>query len=125
MDYEGQKLAELLFYWIILLSGGVGWIFGYMEQDFTIVFKFWTVGVVLSVIVRIVPSWEFSQEKASEYCTSTSILSMRNNRHDQPSNISTLFLLLQLCVPDWPFYNRNPIKWLESIPDRREHIKSS
>jgi hypothetical protein len=25
----------------------------------------------------------------------------------------------QLCVPDWPFYNRNPIKWLDSVPDRR------
>jgi Microsomal signal peptidase 12 kDa subunit (SPC12) len=36
-----------------------------------------------------------------------------------------LSLLLQLCVPDWPFYNRHPIKWLDSIPDRREHAKSS
>ena len=25
-----------------------------------------------------------------------------------------------LCVPDWPIYNRHPIKWLESIPDRDE-----
>lgn len=31
----------------------------------------------------------------------------------------------QLCVPDWPFYNRHPIKWLDSVPDRREHSKSS
>ena len=23
-----------------------------------------------------------------------------------------------LCVPDWPIYNKHPIKWLESIPDR-------
>jgi len=27
---------------------------------------------------------------------------------------------LVLCVPDWPIYNRHPIKWLESIPDRSE-----
>jgi Microsomal signal peptidase 12 kDa subunit (SPC12) len=53
MDYEGQKLAELIFYWIILAFGGVGWVIGYIQQDFTIVFQVWLVGVVLSVIVRL------------------------------------------------------------------------
>lgn len=52
MDYEGQKLAELIFYWIILSFGAVGWIIGYIKQDFTIVFQCWLVGVVLSVVVR-------------------------------------------------------------------------
>mmetsp|Transcript_3730 Transcript_3730/g.9872 ORF Transcript_3730/g.9872 Transcript_3730/m.9872 type:complete len:80 (+) Transcript_3730:211-450(+) len=75
MDYEGQKLAELLFYWIIIGFGGVGWVIGHFQQDFMIVFKFWLVGVAISLV---------------------------------------------LCVPDWPFYNRHPVKWLESVPDRRE-----
>jgi signal peptidase complex subunit 1 len=51
MDYEGQKLAELIFYWIILSFGGIGWVIGFMRQDFTVVFQAWLVGVVLSVIV--------------------------------------------------------------------------
>ena len=51
MDYEGQKLAELLFYWIILSFGAVGWVIGYIQQDFFIVFQAWLVGVVISVIV--------------------------------------------------------------------------
>jgi hypothetical protein len=51
MDYEGQKLAELLFYWIIISFGGVGWVIGYIQQDFIYVFYAWSVGVVLSVIV--------------------------------------------------------------------------
>jgi hypothetical protein len=51
MDYEGQKLAELLFYWIILAFGAVGWVIGYVYQDFMIVFHCWLVGVVISVIV--------------------------------------------------------------------------
>ena len=57
MDYEGQKLAELLFYWIICSFGGVGWVFGYIHQDFTMVFYVWLVGVVLSVVsgVTVVP----------------------------------------------------------------------
>jgi signal peptidase complex subunit 1 len=52
VDFEGQKLAEQIFYVIILAFGGVGWIVGYLRQDFTVVFQCWLVGVVLSVIVR-------------------------------------------------------------------------
>ena len=52
MDFEGQKLAELIFHILIIAFGAVGWVFGYFEQDFTIVFQFWLVGLVLSVIVR-------------------------------------------------------------------------
>ena len=51
MDYEGQKLAEILFYWIILVFGAVGWVIGYFQEDFTVVFQAWLAGVVLSVIV--------------------------------------------------------------------------
>jgi len=46
-------LAELLFYWIILSFGAVGWIIGYFQEDFFIVFKFWLVGVVISAIVSL------------------------------------------------------------------------
>lgn len=53
MDYKGQELAELLFYWIIISFGAVGWIIGYMYQDFFIVFQAWLVGVVISVVVRM------------------------------------------------------------------------
>ena len=51
MDYEGQRLSELLFYWIIIIFGGAGWVIGYFQQDFAIVFKAWLVGVVISVVV--------------------------------------------------------------------------
>jgi signal peptidase complex subunit 1 len=53
MDYQGQQLAEILFHLIILSFGSVGWVMGYMEQNFMIVFKIWLVGVVLSVLVRV------------------------------------------------------------------------
>jgi signal peptidase complex subunit 1 len=79
MDYQGQKLSENLFYYIILLFGSVGWIYGYILQDFTYVFYSWSVGVGISLV---------------------------------------------LCVPDWPIYNKHPIKWLESIPDRSDDSDS-
>jgi len=51
VDFEGQKLAETIFYVLILSFGGVGWVLGYMRQDFTVVFQAWLVGVLLSVVV--------------------------------------------------------------------------
>jgi len=51
VDFEGQRLAENIFYFLILTFGGVGWVMGYLRQDFTVVFQAWLVGVVLSVIV--------------------------------------------------------------------------
>jgi hypothetical protein len=52
MDLQGQRLSELIFYWIIISFGAVGWVIGYFQQDFLIVFQVWLVGVVLSVLVR-------------------------------------------------------------------------
>mmetsp|Transcript_28118 Transcript_28118/g.40258 ORF Transcript_28118/g.40258 Transcript_28118/m.40258 type:complete len:83 (+) Transcript_28118:61-309(+) len=74
MDYKGQQLSEFFFYYITIIFGGLGWIVGYIHQDFSYVFYPWLAGVILSTI---------------------------------------------LCVPDWPFYNRHPIKWIESVPERR------
>ena len=51
MDYEGQKLSELLFYWIILAFGIVGWIIGYFKEDFMICAIAVAIGVAISVVV--------------------------------------------------------------------------
>lgn len=31
----------------------------------------------------------------------------------------------QLCVPDWPFYNRHPVKWLDQIPTSAPEKKTN
>lgn len=54
MDYEGQKLCENLFYYLILIFGAIGWVYGYIQQDFVYVFYAWSVGMVISVIVSFV-----------------------------------------------------------------------
>lgn len=107
MDYEGQRLAELIFYWIILSFGAVGWVIGYFQQDFMIVFQCWLVGVVISVIV------------SDEWLSHSVCIFPRFIFFVSLTRFSKLFIALQLCVPDWPFYNRHPVKWLESVPDRR------
>lgn len=52
MDYQGQKLSEILFHVIILWFGAIGWVLGYFEQDFVVVFKWWLGGLILAVLVR-------------------------------------------------------------------------
>mmetsp|Transcript_30007 Transcript_30007/g.87387 ORF Transcript_30007/g.87387 Transcript_30007/m.87387 type:complete len:108 (-) Transcript_30007:288-611(-) len=74
MDYDGQRLAELLYYWIIIVFGAIGWIWGYLKGDFMLTFYAWAVGVGISVV---------------------------------------------LCVPDWPWFNRHPVRWSETAWDKR------
>ena len=109
MDFEGQKLAELIFHILIILCGAVGWVIGYIQQDFTIVFKCWLVGLVLSVLVR-----------------GRSIVQQQFLFSLQHQTL-TLSLLpaSQICVPDWWFYNRHPVKWLDSVPPERAASKAS
>jgi signal peptidase complex subunit 1 len=53
MDYKGQELSENLFFWIIIVFGAIGWIYGYVHQDFTYVFYAWCVGMIISIVVRL------------------------------------------------------------------------
>jgi Microsomal signal peptidase 12 kDa subunit (SPC12) len=139
MDYKGQQLSELIFYWIILLFGGVGWVLGYIRQEFWIVFQFWLVGVAISLVVSFCgcdaivldqgydnkPMFWMAQQqpnKKQKRCNNVSLFpSYYLTQECCYSRLpcSLLFFSLQLCVPDWPFYNRNPIQWLDTVPNRR------
>ena len=58
MDYKGQALAETLFTWIILIYSMIGWVYGYIQQDFSYVFYAWSAGVGLAIVL-CVPDWPF------------------------------------------------------------------
>lgn len=32
---------------------------------------------------------------------------------------------MQVCIPDWPFYNNNKVEWLDEIPDHTANWKAS
>jgi len=53
MDYKGQQLSELLFYWIILSVGGIAWVYGWFVADFLPVFAAWLGSVVLACLVSM------------------------------------------------------------------------
>jgi hypothetical protein len=56
VDYEGQRLSELIFHVLIITCGSIGWVIGYIQQDFTVCVQAWLVGVILSVIVSEQPT---------------------------------------------------------------------
>lgn len=78
MDFEGQKLAEIIFHILIISFGAIGWVIGYFQQDFTVVFQCWLVGLVLSVIVRFIYT---SENHEKEY----KVLNEEKKRNNQLS----------------------------------------
>ncbi|KAK4186861.1 microsomal signal peptidase 12 kDa subunit-domain-containing protein [Podospora australis] len=67
IDFEGQKLAELLINVSLSLVGAIAFIVGYILQD-----------IKLAVYIGL-------------------------------GGTAATFLL---AVPPWPFFNKNPVKWL-------------
>lgn len=51
MDYRGQKLCEYIYSILVVLFGAVAWLVGYIHGDFSLTFKGWAVGTVISLLV--------------------------------------------------------------------------
>ncbi|EAL68358.1 signal peptidase complex subunit 1 [Dictyostelium discoideum AX4] len=57
MDFEGQKLAEYIYQYTIIIFGVIGWIIGFIKQDFSITFYSVALGTFLSLILCL-PNWK-------------------------------------------------------------------
>ncbi|EGG15654.1 signal peptidase complex subunit 1 [Cavenderia fasciculata] len=68
MDFEGQKLAEKLYQYIIILFGIIGWIAGFIKQSFQITVYSVALGTLIALIV---------------------------------------------CLPNYSFFNKHQLKWLQ------------
>uniref|UniRef100_A0A7S2F5X1 Signal peptidase complex subunit 1 n=1 Tax=Pycnococcus provasolii TaxID=41880 RepID=A0A7S2F5X1_9CHLO len=75
MDFVGQKLAESLILWVVLLGAGIGFLLGYTLESYKTMMQVYALGCVLAAI---------------------------------------------LALPDWFFFNQNPVTWLPSIQKREE-----
>lgn len=51
MDYKGQKLAEYIYSFIVILFGAIAWVVGYIQGDFVLTFYGWAIGLALSLLV--------------------------------------------------------------------------
>ncbi|XP_015698555.2 probable signal peptidase complex subunit 1 [Oryza brachyantha] len=69
MDWQGQKLAEMLMQLLLVASAVAAFVVGYAVADFQLMLLVYAGGVVLTALVT---------------------------------------------VPNWPFFNRHPLKWLEA-----------
>lgn len=120
-DYKGQLLCENLYYIIVLLFGvyihttpvislravknidgmyclqSVSWIVGYIDDNFYTAVYGWLIGLGLTVIV--------------------SLCSLNTSTTSHFSYITLAGNDAKVCIPDWPWYNRNPVQWLPELPD--------
>nr|CAH0098979.1 unnamed protein product [Daphnia galeata] len=62
MDYEGQHLAEKLSHIIVVVFGVIGWIIGYINQQFSQTILVLGVGVLIAAIVTL-PPWPMYRRK--------------------------------------------------------------
>ncbi|KAG2620554.1 probable signal peptidase complex subunit 1 [Panicum virgatum] len=74
MDWQGQKLAEMLMQVLLVASAVAAFLAGYVRGDFQLMLLVYAAGVVLTALVT---------------------------------------------VPNWPFFNRNPLKWLDAAEAER------
>lgn len=51
MDYKGQKLAEYIYSFIVILFGAIAWIVGFIYGDFVLTFYGWAGGLAISLVV--------------------------------------------------------------------------
>jgi len=72
---------------------------GYIKGDFQVTFYGWAAGLALALLV------------GDDYLPIHLVwfLLVRNP-----------LLFLQLCIPDWPMYNRNPVTWLDEVGKRNK-----
>ncbi|XP_057368335.1 signal peptidase complex subunit 1-like [Daphnia carinata] len=78
MDYEGQHLAEKLSHIIVVVFGVIGWIIGYVNQQFSQTIMILGVGVLIAAIVTL-PPWPMYRRKP---------LSWRKPRKEVTSDVS-------------------------------------
>lgn len=79
MDYQGQKLAELLLMRLIIALAAISFIVGYALGDF-------------SLMCYV--------------------------------NAAGLALVCLVVLPDWPFFNRNGVRWLGALKPEAGDKKS-
>eukprot|EP01018_Ginkgo_biloba_P038355 Gb_29341 [translate_table: standard] len=58
MDWQGQKLAELLMQIVLALSAFVAFITGYLMASYKLMLMIYTGGVLITLLVSV-PNWPF------------------------------------------------------------------
>lgn len=55
-DFQGQKLSELLYQYILCVFGVAGFVAGFVFSSFSLMMVIFGVGCLFSILVRCLPS---------------------------------------------------------------------
>jgi len=107
-DFQGQKLSELLYQSILCVFGVAGFVAGFVFSSFSLMMAIFGVGCLFSILVRCQPPSHSSHSNDTGALQSAHAVlggGLTARRF-------TLLRVSQVAVPNWPFYNRNPLEWL-------------
>ena len=117
MDFKGQYYCERTFQILVVLFGIIGFFAGYLQQDFRLTFYFLATGGGLSALVCAACSLRvLGSARVNKTCLPTHLTRLIN-----PCTVP--YLASQICLPDWPWWNRHPLEWLEPLEDEEEEPK--
>ncbi len=140
MDFKGQELSERLFYWIIICFG----VSLRVPRHFSDLVKPSSVPTTCPWGIDGPCDFQVSPPPHLTPLTMSVIanINLAPHAHTVPLSLflqavgwvigfftqdflhtfycwlAGLSVSVLLCVPDWPIYNRHPVKWLDRIPDR-------
>ena len=115
MEFQGQKLAEQLCLYIILASGVAAFLSGWFEGSFSLMMK--VGGNEPRVIDFATPH--------RHPCLAAAKCGIHKPLLTQVYGGGVTVAMLA-CVPDWPWFNRDPQKWLPAsqMPMQQATLKT-
>ena len=93
-DFKGQMNCERTFQILVILFGLIGFVLGYLQQDFRLTFYWLASGGSISAVVR----------SPRQHSRRWLLRTVPSPASSHPT---------QICLPDWPWWNRHPLEWLE------------
>ncbi|XP_046653726.1 signal peptidase complex subunit 1-like [Daphnia pulicaria] len=88
MDYEGQHFAEKLSHIIVVVFGVIGWVIGYVNQQFSQTILVLGVGVLIAAIVTL-PPWPMYRRKSLNWRKPRKEVTVDTTKTEQKEVVTT------------------------------------
>ena len=128
MDFKGQYYCERLFQILVVIFGAIGFVVGYLQQDFRITFYFlateaasqlWCAPLPLPrarALSRCAHFLKLACRTAPCFVSRWLALALSLYMHIHLAH--SFLIAVPVICPDWPWWNRHPLEeWLEVVEE--------
>jgi len=83
MDFLGQKLAEQLYQIVMIIFASIGFIIGFIQQDFNFTLYSFGIGMLISSLVSL-PDWPYLNKHPVNWRTPTTATPAEDSKGGDP-----------------------------------------